>query len=282
VPEKPTSMLLTGFVLLVSSCSPGTGPGPTGQAQTEAPVTLAHAPTTLTVFAAASLAEAFGDIGRQFETVNPEVTVVFNFGASNQLAQQLGQGAPGDVFASANQAQMDIVIEAGRVLGGAEQTFVKNRLVVIFPEDNPGGVSALQDLRSPGLRLVLAAREVPVGQYSLDFLDKASQDAAFGTAFKDDVLKTVASSEESVRAVLAKVSLGEADAGIVYTSDVSGESAALVGRLDIPENLNTIASYPIAPIRDSANFPLAQAFVDFVLSRSGQDTLTRYGFIPVK
>lgn len=237
-------------------------------------------PRTLTVFAAASLTEAFTVIGQAFEAAQPGVTVAFNFGASNQLAQQIAQGAPADVFASANPAQMLIAIEAGRVVSGTQQTFVRNRLVVIFPEDNPGGLSTLHDLAKPGLKLVLAAKEVPVGQYSLDFLDKASQDSAFGASFRDDVLKNVVSYEENVRAVFSKMALGEADAGIVYTSDIVGAGAEALDRLAIPDALNTIAAYPLAAISDSANAELAQLFAALVLSPEGQDVVARYGFIP--
>ncbi len=236
--------------------------------------------TELHVFAAASLTDAFSEIGKRFEAAHPGASVVFNFAASQQLAQQISEGAPADVFASANKKQMDVVIEAGEVLSGTQRTFVKNRLVVIFPSDNPAGVAELEDLAKSGLKLVLAAQEAPVGQYSLDFLDKASADPAYGAAFKDDVLKNVVSYEDNVKAVLTKVSLGEADAGIVYTSDITGDMAGKVDRLDIPDGLNVIASYPIATVKESSNPDLAQAFIDLVLLPEGQDILANYGFIP--
>ncbi|HNB53229.1 MAG TPA: molybdate ABC transporter substrate-binding protein, partial [Anaerolineales bacterium] len=161
------------------------------------------------------------------------------------------------------------------------QKFVTNRLVVIFPADNPAGLSTLQDLNKAGLRLVLAAESVPVGGYSLEFLDKAAQDAGFSATFKEEVLTNVVSYEENVKAVLAKVVLGEADAGIVYTSDISGENASKVGQIEIPDALNVVASYPIAPLADSPNPDVAAAFVAFVLSPEGQKILSDYGFIPV-
>jgi molybdate transport system substrate-binding protein len=116
----------------------------------------------------------------------------------------------------------------------------------------------------------------------LDFLDKAAADPAYGTAFKDDVLGNVVSYEENVKAVLAKVALGEADAGIVYASDISGQETSKVGRLDIPDTLNVIASYPIALVKEGQNQELAQAFIDLVLSSQGQDILAKYNFIPEK
>jgi molybdate transport system substrate-binding protein len=244
-----------------------------------APVTLE--PANLTVFAAASLTEAFTEIGQKFTAEHPGVTFTFNFAGSQQLAQQLGQAAPADVFASANRTQMNAAIERGRVISGTEKAFVRNRLVVIYPTDNPAGITQLQDLARPGVKLILAAKEVPVGQYSLDFLTKTISDTAFSPTYMDEVLKNVVSYEENVRAVLTKIALGEGDVGIVYTSDITGEGADKVGRLDIPEHLNTIATYPIAVVNDSAASRQAQAFVDYVLGPTGQEVLTRYGFIPV-
>lgn len=239
------------------------------------------APTTVTVLAAASLTAPFTEIGREFEAAHPEARVVFSFGGSNQLAEQINQGALADVFASANPEQMERVIESGRVAPTTAQTFARNRLVVIFPADNPAGVTALRDLARPGLKLVLASQEVPVGRYALDFLEMASQDPAFGAGFRDDVLANVVSYEENVKAVLTKVALGEADAGVVYASDIVGADAVRVARLAIPDHLNIIATYPIAPLADSAHAELAQAFVDYVLSAPAQAILARYGLVPV-
>jgi molybdate transport system substrate-binding protein len=142
-------------------------------------------------------------------------------------------------------------------------------------------VSTLQDLSKPGLRSILAAAEVPVGQYALDFLDKAIQDPSFPAPFKDEVLANVVSYEDNVKAVLAKVALGEADAGIVYTSDISGENGTPVANIEIPDNLNVIATYPIAPVSDSLYPDLASEFIAYVLSSDGQAILAEYGFIPV-
>ena len=239
-------------------------------------------PITLNVFAAASLTESFTRIGKAFEAANPGVKVVINFAGSQQLAQQIIQGAPADIFASANQKQMAVVVKDGRIATGSEQPFVKNRLVVIVPKDNPADIRSLHDLAKGDLLLVMAAGEVPVGQYSLEFLDKAAQDGNFGPAYKYQVLKNVASYEDNVKTVLSKVSLGEADAGIVYTSDISTSNTSRVTQIDIPDALNIIASYPIAPVQDSPNLDLAKTFIEYVLSTEGQSTLARYGFIPVK
>jgi molybdate transport system substrate-binding protein len=238
--------------------------------------------TTLYVFAAASLTEAFEEIARSFEASHPGVRVALNFAGSQQLAQQIIQGAPADVFASANQKQMDAVISDGRIAAGSEQTFAENRLVVVVPTENPAGINTLKDLSKTDLRLVLAAKEVPVGQYTLDFLEKASQAESLDPGYPEAVLANVVSYEDNVKAVLSKVALGEADAGIVYTSDVSGENASRVLQIDIPTDLNVIGSYPVAPIQDSGDKALAQEFIASVLSANGQCSLEKFGFLHVK
>lgn len=271
--------------LLLAGCSQ---PTPTAQPATQPAIIPAAAdPTavpasgdkTLTVLAAASLAESFGELGKLFEAQNPGVKVEFSFASSQQLATQLEQGAPADVFASASKKYMDTAVKVGRVNEADSAVFAKNRLVVIVPKGNPAGIKMLKDLAKPGLKLDLADKAVPVGQYSLEFLDKAVKDAAFGASFKDDVLKNVVSYEENVKAVLTKVQLGEADAGIVYVTDITLAAADKVEKLDIPDALNTIATYPLAPVADSKNADLAKAFTAMVLAPEGQAVLAKYGFI---
>lgn len=238
-------------------------------------------PMTLTVLAAASLTESFTELGTLFEAAHPHIQVVFNFAGSQQLAQQLAEQAPADVFASASQKYMKEAIDSGRVISGTDQIFAKNALVVIYPKANPAGLAALTDLTKPGLKLVLGAKEVPIGQYALDFLDKASQDPAYGATFKDNVLKNVVSYEDNVKSVVTKVVLGEADAGIVYLTDVTPDAAEKVDKIIIPDEINVIATYPMAAIADSA-YPIeADAFVKFVLSEEGQAVLAKYNFTPV-
>jgi len=254
---------------------------PTAVAATEPAATEPAAEAeaaTLNVFAAASLTDAFNEIGAAFSAANPGATVVFNFAGSNQLATQIAEGAPADVFASANAAQMDVAVASGRIDASAARVFVTNRLVVVLPAGNPAGIESLPELATPDTLLVLAAEEVPVGRYSLEFLDLAAADAAFGSGFKEAVLANVVSYEENVRSVLNKVALGEADAGIVYTSDLVGVEDVIA--LEIPDALNVVAQYPIAPLIDSAQPDLAAAFVDLVLSEEGQAVLVEYGFGP--
>ncbi|HXF73577.1 MAG TPA: molybdate ABC transporter substrate-binding protein [Actinomycetota bacterium] len=224
----------------------------------------------LVVLAAASLTEAFGEIGRAFEASHPGVVVRFSFGPSDGLAAQIREGAPADVFASASPAWMDDVEENGPgVLHRA--VFARNRLVVITPADDPGDVSDLRDLARPGLRLVLAAPGVPAGDYARQVLENAG--------IADRALANLVSNEEDVKAVVQKVALGEADAGIVYATDVTPAVREDLRTVEIPDAVNVIAVYPIGIIASSEHRDLARAFVEEVLG-PGQAILRRYGFLP--
>ncbi|MCP5099294.1 MAG: molybdate ABC transporter substrate-binding protein [Chloroflexi bacterium] len=238
--------------------------------------------TTVTVFAAASLTDAFREIGAAFEAAHPTVQVTFNFAGSQQLAQQLTQGAPGDVFASADMRQMEVVVENGRIQVNNAHSFATNQLIVVYPIQNPGNIFQLADLARPGVKVILATGAVPVGAYSQSFLQKASQASALGNGFETAVLNNVVSYEQSVRAVYSKITLGEADAGIVYASDVARDGETAVSPLVIPAEFNIIAHYPIATIADSANPKLAAEFVQFVLSTEGQTILEKHRFLPIK
>lgn len=242
-----------------------------------APTAATPAASTLTVFAAASLTDAFNEIGGAFEAMHPGVTVRFSFAGSQNLRTQIEQGAAADVFASANSTEMNALVDGNLVEEGAAQTFVTNQLVVVLPANNPAGISSLSELAKPGLKLVLAAEEVPVGKYARQALDNL--DATLGPGYKDKVLANVVSDETDVKQVLAKVQLGEADAGIVYVSDAV--AAPELQEIDIPADANVIAHYPIAALAESANPALASDFIDYVLSTDGQAALKKWGFMPV-
>jgi molybdate transport system substrate-binding protein len=169
-------------------------------------------------------------------------------------------------------------IRAGLVMNGTQKTFVRNRLAVIVPQDNPGGIQELKDLAKSGLKIVLANTSVPVGGYALTALDKMNAD--FGATFSQTVLSNVVSYEDNVRQVVAKIQLGEGDAGIVYSSDVTSAAAEQVVKLDIPDKYNVLATYPIAVLKAAPQADLAARFVDFVLSSDGQAILAKWGFIP--
>lgn len=268
--------LLLGCLCLSLIVGCGTAPessAPPSRANSVAPG------TRLIVFAAASLTEAFGEIGRQFEQQHG-VDVAFNFAGSQQLSQQLAQGAEADVFASANRQEIEHAIAAGAVISGTQQVFARNRLVLIVPKDNPGQIHRLQDLARSGLKLVVAAEQVPVGGYTQQALEKMSADPAFGADFKTRVNANVVSQEQNVKSVVTKVSLGEADAGVAYASDVTPAVGETIATVAISDRFNQIAAYPIAPTSNPpAGKEPAQQFVDFVLSPEGQAILSRYNFV---
>ncbi len=285
--SKILSILMLGLLLLSAACSAqpaASVPTEAVEEQAAAPAAEAEAEApaearTLTVLAAASLTESFTELGQLFEAQNEGVTVALSFAGSQALAEQLGQGAAADVFASASTKYMTAVVDAGRVNADDAQTFAYNKLVVIYPKDNPGELTQLQDLAKSGLMVILADETVPVGKYSQEFLDKASADESFGSDFKENVLANVVSFEDNVQAVVTKITLGEADAGIVYVTDITADAAESIGTLDIPDELNSIGTYPIAPVADSQNADLAASFVSFVLSDEGQAVLAKYGFV---
>ena len=222
-----------------------------------------QSPTEIKVFAAASLTAAFTELGQQYGSANGGTKVTLNFAGSQALATQIQQGAPADVFASADIPNMDKVKD----LVGTPQNFASNLLQVVVEKGNPKGVKGLEDLANPDLKVVLAAPDVPAGKYAQQALEKA------GVTVKP------VSEEDNVKAVVTKVSLGEADAGIVYVTDVTAGGDKVEG-VDIPEELNVVATYPIATVKASKAQDQAQAFMDLVLSAQGQQVLEQYGFLP--
>jgi molybdate transport system substrate-binding protein len=237
------------------------------------------APSVLTVYAAASLTEAFRELGRTFERRQPGLAVRFNFAGSQQLAVQLEQGAPADVLAAADQRWMEYAGEKGLVEGEA-RVFARNRLVVIVPRANPARIGRLQDLARRGTKLVLAAEAVPAGRYSREAIAKLASAPGFPPAYERDVLANVVSQEENVRSVVAKVQLGEADAGLVYRSDVTPAVSGHVRLLGVPDAYNVIASYPIAVLKTARNPEAARRFLALVTSADGQRVLQQHGLLP--
>jgi molybdate transport system substrate-binding protein len=233
----------------------------------------------LIVFAAASLSEPFAEAGRKLEAEYPGLRVVYNFGGSQALRTQLEQGAHADLFASADAIQMDLAKKSG-VVQGETPVFAKNRLVVIVPKGNPGQVREFRDLARPGLKLDLASPQVPVGNYSRQALGEAG--AEYGANFAHNALRNVVSEEENVKQVVTKVRLGEADAGIVYASDVTPKVGQDVQVIPIPDAYNQTANYPIALTTGVRNRPGAKAFMAFLLSPEGQAILRAHNFIPVR
>ncbi|MGH7725707.1 MAG: molybdate ABC transporter substrate-binding protein [Candidatus Eiseniibacteriota bacterium] len=244
---------------------------------------LAHAQSeaaaparTLHVFAAASLSDAFNEIARVLESRQPGLIVRLNFAGSQQLAAQLDQGAGADIFASADERWMDHARDR-KLLSGEPDVFARNPLVGIVPKTNPARIGNLKDFAKGGVKLVLGADAVPVGRYSRVALRNLDRDPVYGANFSGRVLKNIVSEEENVKSVVGKVQLGEADAGIVYRSDVTPAVARYVRIIEIPAAANVIASYPIAVVSAGTNPDAARAFVDLVLSPEGQGILERRG-----
>jgi molybdate transport system substrate-binding protein len=220
--------------------------------------------TTLTVYAASSLTDSFSELGKRFERSHDGVTVTFNFAGSSDLVAQLQQGAPADVFASADQENMEKAV-SDDLVEGEPVDFASNTLQIAVPPDNPGNVSSLQDLAKPGLNVVVCAPEVPCGSASQD-VEKAG-----GIDIKP------VSEEQAVTDVLAKVTTGQADAGLVYVSDVISAGDDVQG-VSFPESSEAVNVYPITGLKDSENPELAQEFVDLVTSQEGQAVLRDAGF----
>lgn len=241
------------------------------------PSLLAAQSRHLTVYAAASLTEAFSTLGDSLRARDPGLSITFNFAGSQQLAVQIEQGAPADVFASADEHWMRTVLDSGLV--DTPTDFAHNRLVVITPPAS--AVTDLAGLAQPGAKIVLAAPAVPVGRYARRVLRNLSRVPALGVSYGRRVLANVVSDEEDVKAVVAKVQLGEADAGIVYSSDVTASVAPHVCRIEIPDSLNVLARYPVAVLHSTSHREAARAFVTALRSPLGRRVLRANGFLPI-
>ena len=218
---------------------------------------------TINVFAAASLTESFAEIADAFTETHPDVKVVFNFGGSSALAEQIVQAAPADVFAAASPATMQTVVDAS--LADEPADFASNTLELAVPVGNPGAVEGLADLAKPDLAVALCAAEVPCGAAAITVLETVGIEPSVDTY------------EQDVKAVLTKVELGEVDTGLVYTTDVLAAGDKVEG-IAFAEAVDNAVAYPIATLTDSENAEAAAAFVDFVLSDEGQAILTAAGF----
>jgi molybdate transport system substrate-binding protein len=235
----------------------------------------------LTVFAAASLTGAFNELGDTLRRRHPGLAIDFNFAGSQILALQLTEGASADVFAAADEISMSVVIDSGLV-DGDPKPFALNRLVVIVPAANPAKIGRLEDLSRRGVKLVLAGEAVPAGRYARQVVAKLGRIAGFPSNYERQVLSNVVSNEENIKGVVTKVQLGEADAGMVYASDVTPQMSAQVSRIDVPEAANIVATYPIALLRHAGNGPAGRDFLELVFSPGGQRILQSRGLIPLR
>jgi molybdate transport system substrate-binding protein len=266
-------LTLIAFVAAACGSDDNGSADTTAAPATEAPATTAAAaPTTtepsvsgdITVFAAASLTDAFTAVGEAFTEANPDAKAMFSFDASSALVTQITEGAPADLFASADTANMDKLTTAG--LNGTEPViFATNLLTIIVPPGNPKGITGVADLAKPDLKVVLCAAEVPCGKYAQQILTTAG------------VAVTPVSLEQNVKGVVTKVTADEADAGIVYVTDVIAEGDAAAG-VEIPADINVVAEYPIASVKASTSSEVDQAFIDFLTRPDGQAIMAKYGF----
>lgn len=263
-PLRTLVALLVVVAPALASCATGAHGRPTA-----APASEARSGADLTgdllVFAAASLTEAFEELGEAFQQAHPAVNVTFSVAGSHLLARQIAHGAPADVFAAAAPAQTDALVDQG-LATGEPRVLASNRLTIVVAADNPLGIRTLADLARPDVILVMAAEEVPAGRYAREVLRAA------------DVEVSPASLEVDVRAVLARVSLGEADAGIVYVSDAA--AAGDVATVDISAAQNVPVTYMAAILRHAPNPRAARAFVGYARSQHGQAILRRHGLLP--
>lgn len=260
--RRPRSLIaLAAASLLVTGC----GSSSDG-ARTEASPGASSTPALsgkITVFAAASLTGAFETLGKQFQDAHPGTTVTFNFAASSALATQITQGAPADVFASASAENMDAVVAAKAA--DTPTTFAKNEMQIAVPPDNPANITGLADLARPGVKVALCQTEVPCGSTAAAVFESAK------------ITIRPVTQESDVKSTLAKVTLGEVDAGVVYVTDVLAAGDKVTG-IEIPAEVNASTSYPIATLTATESPDLATAFVDYVLSADGASVLTAAGF----
>ena len=260
---------LAGLLLTTAAC--GSGSSTDDESQRGGPSSSSRSTTsgdhltgTVTVFAAASLKKTFSQIGTAFEEAHPGVEVTFNFAGSSDLVAQLQQGAPADVFASADTTNMARAT-ADSLTAGAPVDFASNTLEIAVPPGNPAGIASLSDLAKPGVKVVLCAPAVPCGSAA------AKVEAAAGIDIKP------VSEEQSVTDVLGKVSSQEADAGLVYVTDVKGAGDSVEG-IEFPESSSAVNTYPIAALEDSTNAAAAKAFLEAVTGDLGQGILAAAGF----
>jgi molybdate transport system substrate-binding protein len=268
--RRPRGRLLIGLTALaVAGCGAGTSAGSSGSAGATGSSSATTGSSSgspngsITVFAAASLKESFSAIGTAFEAADPGTTVTFTFGASSALAQQIVQGAPADVFASASPRNMQQVVDAKAA--NSSTAFVKNMLEIAVPAADPAKVTSLSDLARPAVKVVLCQPQVPCGALAQQVLAAAK------------VSVKPVSLEADVKSTLTKVQLGEADAGLVYVTDVTSAGPKVKG-VPIPADVDHATTYPIAVLTASRNADLARAFVAYVLSSQGRAELTKVGF----
>jgi molybdate transport system substrate-binding protein len=266
------ALLAATFAVMAAACGVATS------RVSDADRGTAPAAVELTVFAAASLREAFGAVKVAYEAASPGVVLAFAFDGSGTLRTQLEQGAPADLFASADDANPRLLAEAD-LTAGPPVAFAGNRLAIVVPATNPAAIASPFDLARPGVRLVTAAENVPVTAYAAEMLGRVAGLPGAPSGFEAGVAANVVSREDNVRAVLAKVELGEGDAGIVYASDVLAAGDA-VRAIPIPDEANVAVTYAAVVLRDAPRPEEAAALLAWLAGPDGRAVLARFGFEP--
>jgi molybdate transport system substrate-binding protein len=242
---------------------------------------LADEENALTVYSGAGLTGAMSEIAAIYENKS-NTTVKFNFDGVPALRAQIEEGAYADVLVSANIKHMKALQLEGFMDNKTVRIFAQNKVAIIVPNDNPANITNFTDLARPGVKILMGTKELPAGDYAQQVLDKLANDSSFGPEYKQAVLANVVSQETTVNRVVSKVSLGEADAGFAFISDVSPQMAGKVTKILIPDRYNVVGDFPVGVLSQSKNPAEAQAFIDEIMSEEGQTILDKYGFIPVK
>jgi molybdate transport system substrate-binding protein len=265
------ALLVLVLMLCLSACAAPTA--------TTAPAAGESAPAILLkVFAPSSLTDAAKELGAAFEKANPGTTLAFEFGHTPTQRLQFTQGATGDVFITASQKDMDDAITDKTVAEGSASVFARNQLLVVLPAENKAGLQSLEDLAKPGVRLLVAVTDTPIGKVTVTSFDK--MDKKFGADFKTKVEANIVSRESGVKPIVSKIQLGEADAGVVYVTDAV--SAPALKNIQIPAELNMITQLNVAPLAEAANAEQAAQFAKYMLTDEAQAILKKWGFLPPK
>lgn len=238
-------------------------------------------PTDLTIFAAASLTGVMGDLKPVFESAHPGVNLTIDLDSSATLETQIKEGAQADLFLPASTKNIDNLVKVKLIDNASITKYATNKLAIIVPKDNPAKITGLADIAKPGVKLVTETADVPIRKYTDQLLNKTVNDTAFGSAFVDGYKANIISEETNVAGAVTKISLGEADAGITYYSDVTKELGDKVTVIEIPDKFNVVATYESGVLTESKQPELAKEFVDLLTADEGKKVLEDYKFSPV-
>ncbi len=278
---KAHTSVLAALIGIVAACTGGVIPPSSEAPATPAPASATAPPSgtavELTVYGAASLKGALEQAKAAYEAANPGTTVTLSTDSSSALETQIEQGAPADVFLAADTTNPKKLVDAG-LADGAPVTFAGNELTVIVPADNPAGITSPADLAKAGVRVIAAGDEVPITKYATQLVDNLAKEAGYSADFAAAYAANIASKEDNVKAVVAKIELGEGDAGIVYVTDA--KASTKVATIDVPPPANVPATYDGVVIKDSRNAVAGKAFLAWLAGPEGQAILEALGFLP--